>query len=152
MRICSAGKYCAFNRDWKKIKGRSIPCLVCVQGRACHNTVLCFCKIGGSQRIASHARGRWRLLLIDRYLFDHGSQPGRNPAVRGCCGGSIRMSYKVHSNDTYIRPARISTTSVPTSLERRQFPRNTSHNLNSHEIDFSEHADSTCAFWIDLPC
>ena len=107
-----------------KRKGRSIPCLACVQGRACRNTALCFYKIDGSRRIASHARGRWRLLLIDRCLFDHDSQLARIPAVRECCEESIRMSYKVHSDDTYIRPARISTTSVPASLEKCQFSTN----------------------------
>lgn len=136
----------------EKRKGRNIPCLICVQGRACHNIALCFCKMDGSRRIASHARGRWRLLLIDRCLFDHGSQLARIPAVREYCNESIRMSYKVHRGDTYIRPARISTTSVPASLEGTSISKKYSHDLNSHEIDFGEHTDSPCAFWIDVPC
>jgi len=135
----------------KKRERRNIPCLICVQGRACHNIALCFCKMDGSRRTASHARGRRRLLLIGRCLFDHGSQPARIPAVRGCCEESIRMRYEVHSGDTYIRPARISTTSVPASLERASISRKCSRDFDSHEIDFSEHTDSPCTLWIDLP-
>lgn len=95
-----------------------------MRGRVCRNTVLCFCMMGGSRRTAFRSRGRRRLLLIGRCLVDHGSQLGRSPAVKECCNGNIRIKYGGYIDDTYIRPARISTTSVPASLERHYFRRN----------------------------